>query len=94
MLPFQIRENSLLAAIAARRLRASQVAMVLGRTIHLHGTSKAEFLSHPAWLKHELVHIAQFRRYGTTKFLLLYLWWSWRFGYHNNPLEIEARQAE
>lgn len=93
-LSFRIRENSLLAALAARKLRAQKVAMVVGRTIHLHQTSKEEFLADENWLRHELAHIAQYRKYGVIPFLLRYLWWSWRVGYENNPLEIEARSHE
>lgn len=94
MLAFEIREHSPWASIAARKLRARKVAMVLGKTIHLHNTAKEEFLADRRWLRHELAHIAQFRKYGSLRFLMLYLWWSWRFGYQNNPFEIEAREAE
>jgi hypothetical protein len=35
MVHVKIKENSWLAHIAARKLRCSQVAMVIGKTIHL-----------------------------------------------------------
>ena len=43
---FQIKENSWLAKIAAKKLRSKSVAMVLGKTIHLHNTTKEQFKDH------------------------------------------------
>ncbi len=88
----RIRENSPYAVIAARVLGASAVAMVLGRTIHLHGVTRMQFLADRLWVRHELVHILQFRRLGFMHFILLYAWWSLIYGYENNPLEREARE--
>lgn len=45
-------------------------------------------------LEHELVHVDQIRRMGRLRFLVAYLWYQARYGYRNNPLEIEAREAE
>jgi len=39
---FSIKENSWQAKIAARKMRTSAVAMVLGSTIHLHNKSKKQ----------------------------------------------------
>jgi hypothetical protein len=91
---FRIKENSWLAKIAAKKLRSSSVAMVLGSTIHLHNTSKQEFLQDKKWLKHELCHIAQFKKHGYIIFLIKYLWESLKKGYQNNKYEVEARAAE
>jgi hypothetical protein len=41
---------------------------------------------------HELVHVAQFRR-NPVVFPIRYLVDHLRYGYHNNPAEIEARQT-
>jgi hypothetical protein len=90
----RIRERSWLARIAAFKLRSRQAAMVLGRTIHLHGMSTQQFLISRRLLLHELCHVQQYRRYGFFGFLARYLWYSLRFGYYNNPLEVEARRAE
>jgi hypothetical protein len=90
----RIKERSWLAFLASRKLKANKVAIVWGRTIHLHNTTREEFLSNPRWVKHERAHIDQYRRYGTLRFLFLYLWYSIRFGYYNNPLEVEARAKE
>lgn len=90
----KIRENSFWARIAAWKLGAGSVAMVLGKTIHLFGASQDHFLQNEAWVRHELVHIEQFRRLGWFKFVVQYLWFSYKFGYFENPLEVEARNAE
>jgi len=89
-----IIENSWIARIAAKKLNSSTAAIVIGKTIHLHNTSKKKFLEDDRWLKHELCHIDQFRKYGTINFIFRYLWESIRNGYYNNKYEEEARQAE
>ncbi len=91
---FIIKENSWLAKIAAKKLRSTNVAMVLGKTIHLFGVSKTEFLKDEKWLRHELCHINQFKQYGYFNFVVKYLWESLRKGYCNNRFEVEAREAE
>ncbi len=91
---YRIKEKSFLAFIAAKKLKAKQVAMVIGKTIHLHNTSEEEFLNNRRWFKHELAHIEQYKKYGLLKFLFLYLWYSIKYGYYNNPFEVEARKAE
>jgi hypothetical protein len=91
---FTIKENSWLAKIAAKKLGANSVAMVLGNTIHLYNTSTTEFLQNEKWLKHELCHIRQFKQHGFLPFIIKYLWESLKTGYYNNKYELEARQAE
>jgi hypothetical protein len=91
---FKIKEHSFIAKLAAMKLRSKQVAIVIGKTIHLHNTSRAEFLSDERWLKHELCHIDQFRRYGFFRFLGMYLWETLKNGYYQNRFEVEARSAE
>lgn len=90
----KIREGAFIARIAARKLGCRQVAIVFGDTIYLHNTTRQAFLSSESWVRHELVHLEQFRRYGTPKFIFLYLLESIRNGYHNNRFEKEAREAE
>lgn len=94
MVKTSIRENSWIAGIAARKLRARQVAIVLGSTIHLHRTSRDEFLANKAWVRHERVHVEQFRRHGFIRFIFLYLRESLLHGYHDNKYEREARAGE
>ncbi|WP_343071013.1 DUF4157 domain-containing protein [Chitinophaga qingshengii] len=86
--------NSGLARIAAMVMGVQEVAMVLGRTIHLHGASRFEFLSDIAWVRHEVCHVKQYRQYGMIGFLARYLYQSMRKGYYQNPLEVAARKAE
>lgn len=43
---------------------------------------------------HEEAHWAQAKRLGVVKFYALYAWYSIRHGYWNNPLEVQAREAE
>lgn len=88
---FLIKENSLLARVAALKLGEKRIAMVMGKTIHLHNCTSEEFLNNETWLRHELVHIRQFREHGFLKFIILYLMESIRHGYYNNKFEIEAR---
>ena len=88
---FKVVERSPFARIARMVLKSSNVAMVLGKTIHLSGVSRDTFLKDEGWLAHELCHIRQFREHGFFRFLWLYLKESWRVGYYNNKFEVEAR---
>ncbi len=92
-LSFQIKENSWLAKIAAKKLGSSNMAIVLGSTIHLFNCSKSDFLDNEKWVKHELCHIRQFKKYGYLSFIILYLYESIFKGYYNNKFEVEAREA-
>ena len=91
---FNIKENSWVAKLAAKKLHTNSVAMVLGKTIHLFGSTKENFINDERWLKHELCHIKQFETHGFLPFLVKYLWESLRVGYYNNKFEVEAREAE
>jgi hypothetical protein len=44
----------------------------------------------PEFVRHENVHYRQIQRMGTIKFTIAYLYYLARYGYRNNPLEIEA----
>ena len=89
-----IKENSYVARIAAWKLGAPNVAIVIGTTIHLYNTNRNEFLSNRRWVRHELAHVAQFAKYGRLRFIYLYLLESIRNGYYNNRFELEARVSE
>jgi len=91
---YYIKENSLLARIAARKLKQDKMAMVLGKTILLHDTTAQEFINNRKWIRHELAHVQQFRRHGYVLFLIKYLFESIKTGYYNNKYEKEARAAE
>jgi len=89
----RIKENSFFARIARRVLKSSNIAMVLGKTIHLSGVSQEEFLRNRSWVAHELCHVRQFQEHGYIRFLWRYLLESYRNGYYNNKFEVEAREA-
>jgi len=92
--PVRIIENSLIAKIAAKKLKCSSMAVTLGNRIYLHNASRDTFLGSPRWLRHELQHVQQFRQYGFLPFLFRYLLEAARNGYHNNKWEREARAVE
>ena len=54
----------------------------------------AERLADERLVKHEQAHWAQYERMGALGFYTAYLWYTLRYGYWNNPLEVEARAAE
>jgi len=89
-----IKENSWIAKIAAKKLRCKNVAITIGKTIHLCHVSKTDFLKDTKWVRHEMCHIEQFKKYGFFTFILKYLWESLKVGYYNNKFEVEARKAE
>lgn len=89
-----IKENSLIAKVAALKLGAKRLAIVVNKNIYLYNTDKQSFVKNTTWLLHELKHVEQYRRLGTLKFIIKYLLESIRHGYHNNKFEVEAREAE
>jgi hypothetical protein len=90
----RIKENSWLAKLAAKQLKAEKVAMVLGKTIHLYDASKDEFLNNTRWVRHEVAHVKQYNKLGFLRFIALYLLETFNKGYENNSFEVEARQKE
>jgi hypothetical protein len=93
-MPLLIKENFWIAKIAAGKLQSDNVAIVIGRTIHLYHVSKEDFLKDEKWLRHEMCHIRQFKKHGFLPFIFKYLLESLRRGYYQNKYEIEARMAE
>lgn len=89
----EIKERSPLARVARLVLKTPNVAMVLGKTIHLSGVSREVFLQNKPWVAHELCHVRQFQEHGYFRFLGLYLLESMKRGYYNNKFEVEARLA-
>lgn len=45
-------------------------------------------------IDHENVHWKQYERMGFLKFYTMYLYYSLRYGYWNNPMEKEARNQQ
>ena len=89
-----IKEDSWIAELAAYILKSKRMAIVIGNSIYLYKVSGEEFIKDKKWLKHELCHIAQYKKYGTPGFIIRYLIESIRHGYHNNCFEKEARLNE
>jgi hypothetical protein len=52
------------------------------------------YLDNRGLVMHELKHLEQIERDGRLVFAIKYVWWLIRFGYQNNPYELEARQAQ
>ena len=52
-------------------MESSQIAIVIGKTIHLHNTSRQEFIENKRWLSHEMEHIRQYRKYGLIRFIVI-----------------------
>lgn len=94
MTKVKIKENSWLARIAAYKLNSTSVAMVIGKTVHLHNSSKKEFLNDRCWVRHEVAHVKQCLELGLLRFLALYLVETFKKGYYNNRFEVDARQKE
>jgi hypothetical protein len=93
-LKISIREQSLIAKMAAIILKQKKVAIVTCNIIHLWNTGKDEFVQNKKWLQHELVHVLQYREHGCFKFMVMYLWESLKNGYAGNKFEKEARLYE
>ena len=55
----------------------------------IEGYEKSQWL-----INHELKHIEQMERDGWFKFHIIYFLYLLKYGYFNNPYEIEARNAE
>jgi len=53
-----------------------------------------ERLTDEALIRHEMAHWQQAQRMGIARWYLTYAWLTMRHGYRNNPLEVEAREAE
>ena len=49
--------------------------------------------NNPSLIKHEMEHVRQLKEHGNFKFFLLYLYYNLRYGYWNNPFEIQARKV-
>jgi hypothetical protein len=94
ILKVAIKENSLLARVAAFNLKTSAVAMVIGSTIHLWGVNRENFLQDKQWVLHELRHVLQYQKMGVAKFLWRYIKISMKKGYYNHPYEVSARLHE
>lgn len=53
-----------------------------------------EYFKDEGIIIHEQEHLNQIERMGWFKFSMTYVWFLFRYGYANHPLEIEARQMQ
>jgi hypothetical protein len=53
----------------------------------------AERLGEERLVRHEQRHWVQAQEMGVLRWYAVYAWYSVRYGYRNNPLEIDARSA-
>ena len=51
-------------------------------------TGEASLSEHT--LAHEYCHVAQYEVYGFWGYLVRWFYWTWKVGYVQNPLELEA----
>lgn len=94
MTKVKIKENSWLARIAAKKLDSHSMAMVVGKTIYLHNSTKEDFLKNKRWVRHEVAHVKQYAELGVVRFIFFYLLETFNKGYENNRFEVDARQKE
>lgn len=95
LIHIHFQERSWIARLAAKKLGAKNgLAIVFFRTIYLHGISKAQLIANKPMLQHEIKHVLQYQEHGGFMFLMKYLFYSIKYGYYQNPFEIEARLAE
>lgn len=67
-------------------------AWVMGFTIGQHVFFRYEsVMVGPELRAHEYWHTVQYRKMGYIKFLAKYFYYNIKYGYQDNPLEIEAR---
>ena len=45
-------------------------------------------------IRRELRHLEQAREMGVLKWYVTYIWFTLRYGYRDNPLEVDARAAQ
>lgn len=71
----------------------SKVAMIDPVFLNILTIGKPYQLSSSHY-RHEERHIEQVKREGRLKFICKYLFYNIKYGYDNNPYEVEAREAE
>src|SRR6185295_3059125 len=63
------------------------VALCIGRHVFTAFDSLSQWT-----LDHEEMHVIQYAAYGIIPYLMRWLYWTWKYGYANNPFEVEARE--
>ena len=92
--------NSILCLIVyiVNRIRKDNFVAIVNAfnsRVHILNITYFEGLNEDDLLyKHELVHLYQIKKIGRFKFIILYLFYSIRYGYRKNPFEVEAYRLE
>lgn len=68
-------------------------AITFGQTAY-YSQSKEEVEKDKKWINHENFHKFQYKRDGFSRFLIKYIYYNAKYGYWNNPYEVEARSHE
>ena len=89
----RVVENSALAKVAAIINGEKTYAITFGKTIFV-SCKKEKFLAKEGWVRHELTHVAQYRKHGIVRFLFKYLYYTVFRRNTENPFELEAEAAE
>jgi len=90
----KIVDNSRLAKIAGRWHGSEEkYAVTFGSTIFVSCT-KEDFFAEDWWVRHEMEHVKQYKKYGVPGFLKRYMLYSIFHRYVKNPFEKEALSAE
>jgi hypothetical protein len=86
-----VRRGAWIPALGGRLsgMRGHAAAVTLGRTIVVHPDAPLT----ERLMRHELAHVRQWQE-RPLAFPVLYLWKHLRYGYRDNPYEVEAREAE
>lgn len=91
---FRVVGNSKLAKIAGRiNGEREKYAVTFGKTIFVSCT-KEDFLSEHWWVRHEVTHVEQYKKFGIFGFLKRYFAYAIFYRYRENPFEKEAISAE
>ena len=72
-----------------KRMKKDAMVDVFKKQIYYIGSYPSQAL-----IRHERKHIEQINKYGKIGYLIMWNYYNAKYGYLNNPLEIEARKAE
>jgi hypothetical protein len=91
---FKVKDNSRLAKFVGRLSgQEDKYAITFGKTIFV-SCAREDFLAEHWWVRHEVTHIQQYKKYGVAGFLERYVVSSIFHSYREIPFEKEAISAE
>ena len=83
--------NSLIGKLFGLVNGKKRYAVTFGQTTY-YSVSEEAVNQSATWRLHENWHKEQYAKEGFFTFLVKYIYYSIRYGYHNNPFEVEARE--